>query len=162
MYPRGPANSQITSDICHIDESRDEVADTLFRPLIAHLQLSPWSDHAETAAERCRFGWPCDEDVSGHSILELLYCNLSTLARLPFVPPSLRPNVFASLHNRTHPGSQTTDTLVSDRCVWPGKPRAYKLGYGPVSEVDGAKFSGPKSPPSVPCMALVYSSVTSN
>nr|VZH92777.1 unnamed protein product [Spirometra erinaceieuropaei] len=33
--------SQFTSGICHIDESRNEVADALSRPSIAHFQLSP-------------------------------------------------------------------------------------------------------------------------
>ncbi|BHF69950.1 hypothetical protein SprV_0301299700 [Sparganum proliferum] len=57
--------SQFTSDIRHIDGSRNEVADALSRPSIAHLQLSPGIDLAEMAAEQRRVGSPCDEDVSG-------------------------------------------------------------------------------------------------
>ncbi|BHF83328.1 hypothetical protein SprV_0802647600 [Sparganum proliferum] len=57
--------SQFTSDIRHIDGSRNEVADALSRPSIAHLQLSPGIDLAEMAAEQRRVGSLCDEDVSG-------------------------------------------------------------------------------------------------
>ncbi|BHF67818.1 hypothetical protein SprV_0301084700 [Sparganum proliferum] len=46
--------SQFTSDIRHIDGSRNEVADALSRPSIAHLQLSPGIDLAEMAAEQRR------------------------------------------------------------------------------------------------------------
>nr|VZI21205.1 unnamed protein product [Spirometra erinaceieuropaei] len=57
--------SQFTSDIRHIDGSRNEVADALFRPSIAHLQLSPGIDLAEMAAEQRLVGPSCDEHVSG-------------------------------------------------------------------------------------------------
>nr|VZI06756.1 unnamed protein product [Spirometra erinaceieuropaei] len=57
--------SQFTSDIRHIDGSRNEVADALSRPSIAHLQLSPGIDLVEVAAEQRRVGTPCAEDVSG-------------------------------------------------------------------------------------------------
>nr|VZH96049.1 unnamed protein product [Spirometra erinaceieuropaei] len=63
--------SQFTSDIRHIDGSRNEVADALSRPSIAHLQLSPGIDLAEMAAEQRRVGPPCYEDVSGLQLQEL-------------------------------------------------------------------------------------------
>nr|VZH92909.1 unnamed protein product [Spirometra erinaceieuropaei] len=120
--------SQFTSDIRHIDGSPNEVADALSRPSIAHLQLSPGIDLAELAAEQRRVGPPCDEDVSGLQLQELplttgngtILCDVSTPSHHPFVPLSLRRKVFSSLHNPSHPGSRTTDKLVSDRFVWPG------------------------------------------
>nr|VZI10058.1 unnamed protein product [Spirometra erinaceieuropaei] len=120
--------SQFTSDIRHIDGSRNEVADALSRPSIAHLQLSAGIDLAEMAAEQLRVGPPCDEDVSGLQLQELplttgngtILCDVSTPSHRPFVPPSLRRKVFSSLHNLSHPGSRATDKLVSDRFVWPG------------------------------------------
>nr|VZI49519.1 unnamed protein product [Spirometra erinaceieuropaei] len=120
--------SQFTSDIRHIDESRNEVADALSRPSIAHLQLSPGIDLAEMAAEQRLVGPPCDEDVSGLQLQELplttgngtILCDVSTPSHRPFVPPSLRRKVFSSLRNLSHPGSRATDKLVSDRFVWPG------------------------------------------
>ncbi|BHF62295.1 hypothetical protein SprV_0200527700 [Sparganum proliferum] len=126
--------SQFTSDIRHIDGSRNEVADALSRPSIAHLQLSPGIDLAEMAAEQRRVGPPCDEDVSGLQLQELplttgngtILCDISTPSHRPFVPPSLRRKVFSSLHNLSHPGSRATDKLVSDRFVWPGMHKDLK------------------------------------
>nr|VZI28875.1 unnamed protein product [Spirometra erinaceieuropaei] len=126
--------SQFTSDIRHIDGSRNEVADALSRPSIAHLQLSPGIDLAEMAAEQRRVGPPCDEDVSGLQLQELplttgngtILCDVSTPSHRPFVPPSLRRKVFSSLHNLSHPGSRATDKLVSDRFVWPGMHKDLK------------------------------------
>ncbi|BHF64597.1 hypothetical protein SprV_0200760300 [Sparganum proliferum] len=90
--------SQFTSYIRHIDGSRNEVADALSRPSIAHLQLSSGIDLAEMAAEQRRVGSPCDEDVSGLRLQELplttgngtILCDVSTPSHRPFVPPSLR------------------------------------------------------------------------
>ncbi|BHF78125.1 hypothetical protein SprV_0602123500 [Sparganum proliferum] len=126
--------SQFTSDIRHTDGSRNEVADALSRPSIAHLQLSPGIDLAEMAAEQRRVGPPCVEDVSGLQLQELplttgngtISCDVSTPSHRPFVPPSLRRKVFSSLHNLSHPGSRATDKLVSDRFVWPGMHKDLK------------------------------------
>ncbi|BHF65278.1 Era Like 12S Mitochondrial RRNA Chaperone 1 [Sparganum proliferum] len=126
--------SHFTSDIRHIDGSRNEVADALSRPSIAHLQLSPGIDLAEMAAEQRRVGSPCDGDVSGLQLQELplttgngtILCGVSTPSHRPFVPPSLRRKVFSSLHNLSHPGSRATDKLVSDRFVWPGMHKDLK------------------------------------
>ncbi|BHF78003.1 hypothetical protein SprV_0602111300 [Sparganum proliferum] len=126
--------SQFTSDIRHIDGSRNEVADALSRPSIAHLQLPPGIDLAEMAAEQRRVGSPCDEDVSGLQLQELplttgngtILCDVSTPSHRPFVPPSLRRKVFSSLHNLSHPGSRATDKLVSDCFVWPGMHKDLK------------------------------------
>ncbi|BHF77687.1 hypothetical protein SprV_0602079600 [Sparganum proliferum] len=126
--------SQFTSDIRHIDGSRNKVADALSRPSIAHLQLSPGIGLAEMAAEQRRVGSPCDEDVSGLQLQELplttgngtILCDVSTPSHRPFVPPSLRRKVFSYLHNLSHPGSRATDKLVSDRFVWPGMHKDLK------------------------------------
>ncbi|BHF59596.1 hypothetical protein SprV_0100255700 [Sparganum proliferum] len=126
--------SQFTSNIRHIDGSRNEVADALSRPSIAHLQLSPGIDLAEMAAEQRRVGSPCDEDVSGLQLQELplttgngtILCDVSTPSHRPFVPPSLRRKVFSPLHNLSHPGSRATDKLVSDRFVWPAMHKDLK------------------------------------
>nr|VZI47770.1 unnamed protein product [Spirometra erinaceieuropaei] len=136
--------SQFTSDIRHIDGSRNEVADALSRPSIAHLQLSPGIDLAEMAAEQRRVGPPCDEDVSGLQLQELplttgngtILCDVSTPSHRPFVPPSLRRKVFSSLHNLSHPGSRATDKLVSDRFVWPAE-----LVFGSTVRLPGEMIS---------------------
>nr|VZI16986.1 unnamed protein product [Spirometra erinaceieuropaei] len=114
-----------TSDIRHIDGSRNEVADALSRPSIAHFRLSPEIDLTEMAAEQRRVGSPCDKDVSGLHLRELplitgngiILCDVSTPFHHPFVPPSLGRKVFSSLHNLSHPGSRATDKLVPDGFV---------------------------------------------
>ncbi|BHF58520.1 hypothetical protein SprV_0100147200 [Sparganum proliferum] len=127
--------SQFTSDIRHIDGSRNEVAAALSRPSIVHLQLSRGIDLVEMAAEQRRVGSLCDEDVSGLQLQELplttgngtILCDVSTPSHRPFVPPSFRRKVFSSLHNLSHPGSRATDKLVSDRFVWPAMHKDLKV-----------------------------------
>ncbi|BHF70133.1 hypothetical protein SprV_0301318300 [Sparganum proliferum] len=141
--------SQFTSDIRHIDRSLNEVADALFRPSIAHFQLSPGIDLAEMAAEQRRVGSPCDEDVSGleHQELPLTTGNSTILRDVSppfhrqFVPPYLRHTVYSSLHNLSYPGSRATDKLVSNRVVWPGMHKDLKAWTRLVSPVNGLKTS---------------------
>ncbi|GBP51089.1 Transposon Tf2-6 polyprotein [Eumeta japonica] len=49
-----------------------------------------------------------------------LYCDFSTPAQRPFVPISLRRQIFNCLHSLSHPGSNATLKLVAERYVWPG------------------------------------------
>ncbi|GBP96177.1 hypothetical protein EVAR_46830_1 [Eumeta japonica] len=49
-----------------------------------------------------------------------LYCDFSTPAQRPFVPISLRRQIFNCLHSLSHPGSNATSKLVAERYVWPG------------------------------------------
>nr|VZH95967.1 unnamed protein product [Spirometra erinaceieuropaei] len=110
------------------------MADALSRPSLAHLQLSPGIELAEMAAEKRHLGSSCDEDVSGLHLQELplttgngtILCDVSTPSHRPFLPPSLRRKVFASLYNLSHPGSRATDKPVSDRFVWPGMHKDLK------------------------------------
>jgi cleavage and polyadenylation specificity factor subunit 1 len=48
-----------------------------------------------------------------------LYCNTSTHRPRPYVPSSLRRQIFDSLHSLSHPGIKATSKLVSQRFVWP-------------------------------------------
>nr|VZI24196.1 unnamed protein product [Spirometra erinaceieuropaei] len=160
--------SQFTSDIRHIDGSRNEVADALSRPSIAHLQLSAGIDLAEMAAEQRRVGPPCDEDVSGLQLQELplttgngtILCDVSTPSYRPFVPPSLRRKVFSSLHNLSHPGSRATDKLVSDRFVWPGMHKDLKAWTRACIACQRSKIQRHNKAPIGTFPALVQGSVT--
>nr|VZH93708.1 unnamed protein product [Spirometra erinaceieuropaei] len=115
--------SQFTSDIRHIDGSRNEVAVTLSGPSIAHHQPTHGIVLAEMAV-----GSPCNEDVSAPQLQHLpltagndtIVYNVSTTFHRPFVPPSLRLKVFSSLHNLSHPGSRVTEKLFSGYFVWTG------------------------------------------
>nr|VZI45541.1 unnamed protein product [Spirometra erinaceieuropaei] len=120
--------SQFTSDIIHIDGSRNEVADALSKLSIAHLQRSPGIYLGVMAAEQRRVGSLCDENVSGLQLQDLplttgngtILCDVSISSHRPFLPPSLCRKVFSSLHNLSHSGSRAPDKLVPDRFVWPG------------------------------------------
>nr|VZI41434.1 unnamed protein product [Spirometra erinaceieuropaei] len=46
-------------------------------------------------------------------------CDLSTGHERPFVPATLRRQVFNGLHNLSHPGVRATVKLITDRFVWP-------------------------------------------
>ncbi|BHF61753.1 hypothetical protein SprV_0100472900 [Sparganum proliferum] len=48
-----------------------------------------------------------------------ILCDVSRGASRPVVPSEMRRDVFATLHNRAHPGIRSTQRLVSERFVWP-------------------------------------------
>nr|VZI30619.1 unnamed protein product [Spirometra erinaceieuropaei] len=62
---------QFTSDIRHINGSRNELADALRRPFIAHLQLCPEIDFAEMVKEKRRISPLYNEDGSGLQLQDL-------------------------------------------------------------------------------------------
>ena len=47
-----------------------------------------------------------------------LWCDKSTSSPRPYVPPSLRDSIVASLHNLSHPGVKNTSKLVKQRYFW--------------------------------------------
>ena len=47
-----------------------------------------------------------------------LICDISTGNPRPFVPSSLRPKLFASFHNLSHPGVCAAQKLIKERFVW--------------------------------------------
>ncbi|BHF84234.1 hypothetical protein SprV_0902738500 [Sparganum proliferum] len=90
--------SQFTTDIRHIDGTKNEVAATLSRPSLSSLQLSHGIDLCAMAAEQQRVGCPGDESVSGHLLKDVplttgsgtILCDVSTPFHRPFVPASMR------------------------------------------------------------------------
>ncbi|BHF65016.1 hypothetical protein SprV_0200802500 [Sparganum proliferum] len=63
--------SQFTSEIRHIDGSRNEVADALSRLSVVHLQFSPGIHLTEMVAKQRLVGSPCDKDVCGLQLQDL-------------------------------------------------------------------------------------------
>lgn len=49
-----------------------------------------------------------------------IYCDVNGQLARPFVPNSLRQQIFSSLHSVSHPGANASIKLVSQRYVWPG------------------------------------------
>ncbi len=119
---------QFTTDIRHIEGSKNDVADVLSRPSLSALQLSQGIDLPAMAAEQARVGCPSDESVTGLQLEAVpltagtgtILCDVSTPFHRPFVPPLMRRAVFQTLHGLSHPGMRASQKLVAERFVWPG------------------------------------------
>ena len=49
-----------------------------------------------------------------------LYCDTSTGTIRPYVPKSLRKEIFDVIHGLSHPSGRTTSKLIKQKFVWPG------------------------------------------
>ena len=117
---------QFTTDIRHIKEIENNVADTLSR-----IEAIGKSVDYQTLAGAQQNNNELREIInSGSSALQLkrvlfpdqdvgIYCDVSTETLRPFVPEPLRRNVFQSLHDLSHPGIRATQKLITTRFVWP-------------------------------------------
>ncbi|BHF69922.1 hypothetical protein SprV_0301296900 [Sparganum proliferum] len=89
--------SQFTTDIRHIEGTRNEIAGMLSRPSLSSLKLSLEIDLCAMAAEQ-RVGFPGDESISGLQLKVVplttgsgtILCGASTPFHRPFVPASMR------------------------------------------------------------------------
>ena len=118
---------QFTDDIQHIAGLQNVVADALSR---VHTIKTQVIDYAALALEQAidpelqslkRDGSALaleSTDVPGSA--EQVICDVSTGKARPYLPPSFRRPLFASLHSLSHPGPQASARLVSSRFVWPG------------------------------------------
>nr|VZI38242.1 unnamed protein product [Spirometra erinaceieuropaei] len=126
--------SQFTTDIPHIDGTRNQVADMLSRPSLSSLQLSHGVDLCAMAAEKQRVGCPGDESVIGLPLKDVplttgsgtILCDVSTPFHRSFVPASMRQAVFQTLRGLSHPGIRASQKLLAERFVWPGMNKDVK------------------------------------
>lgn len=116
---------QFSTDIRHVPGTENVVADALSRveaisasvsnETIAQAQVhDPELQaflHSDTALELKRRSL-VDTDLT-------IYCDTSTSIDRPFVPVTLRRQVFDSLHSLSHPGVAASVRLVSRTYVWP-------------------------------------------
>ncbi|BHF84055.1 hypothetical protein SprV_0902720500 [Sparganum proliferum] len=129
--------SQFTTDICHIDGTKNEVADMLSRPSLSSLTVSHGIDIDALAAEQQRVGCPGDESVSGLQLKDVplttgtgtVLCDVSTLFHRSFVSASMRRAVFQTLHGPSHPGIRASQKLLAERFVWPGMNKDIKAWF---------------------------------
>jgi cleavage and polyadenylation specificity factor subunit 1 len=121
--------AQFATDIRHISGQDNVVADALSR--VVSVTAPPSLDDIATAQDT-------DDDLrtllASDTALRLeklqvpdttryLYCDISTGKPRPFVPTTLRPRVFQSMHDLSHRGIKSTAQLVTQRFVWPGAQR---------------------------------------
>ena len=117
--------SQFTADIRHISGQDNIVADALSR--VEAIAAPVTHDMLATAQQ-------IDEELnkllSSNTALQLtkitipgtsleLYCDTSTGKPLPYVPSSLRRQIFESIHSLSHPGIRATVKLGFQRFMWP-------------------------------------------
>ncbi len=118
--------SEFTTDIQHVAGLENTVADALSRVVInalhngvdyeamARLQ----QEDEETLAYRTSItGLKWENIPVGKSGLTLL-CDTSTGKPRPLVPQAMRRQVFETVHNLSHPGTNTTVKLVSSKFIW--------------------------------------------
>lgn len=56
----------------------------------------------------------------------MIFCELNGDSLRPYIPRSLRKQVFDVFHNTAHPGPKVTDSLSRQRYVWPNMHRDIK------------------------------------
>lgn len=122
--------AQFTTDIRHIEGSKNTVADTLSR--VEEIQLPSPTDFAAIANEQKR-----DEELRGllsdqkpsdslnlqpmHLTPEIsLYCDVQDQCVRPYVPERFRRAIFNNLHQLSHPSIRASQKLIRKRFVWPG------------------------------------------
>ncbi|XP_058790930.1 uncharacterized protein LOC131664081 [Phymastichus coffea] len=118
--------SQFTTDIRHIKDSENCVADALSRVEA----IASSVDHDSLASAQ-KSDLELRELLSSKiSSLKLkkvyfpdynvhLYCDTTSDVVRPYVPLPLRRAVFNSLHCLSHPGTRASQQLVTSRFVWP-------------------------------------------
>lgn len=116
--------SQFTSDIRHVSGEENKVADTLSR-----LEGINSPDDTGSIVQAQQEDSSIPELLRNPSLqlklIELphldkpLLCDFTTPKARPYIPPSLRQEVFRKLHCLSHPGVRGTRRLVSQRFFWP-------------------------------------------
>ena len=125
--------SQFTTDLRHIRGIDNPVADALSRieaNAIMHASAPLIDYHTMAKAQRTDPELTRLLSIPSSSSLKLaevplstagmvIFCDMSTEAKRPFVPATLRRLVFDSLHSLSHPGIRATQHLITSRFVWP-------------------------------------------
>ena len=127
--------SEISTYKCtmiYIKGSDNKIADALSRNPVCTIQLGISYDKlAEAQAEDpeltntrtrpSKMTWtsmPMGQHV--------LWCETSTGRPRPYVPPSLREQVFKMTHDMSHPSARSTSSLITERYVWPAMKKDIK------------------------------------
>ena len=119
--------SQFTSDIQHVHGVDNTVADTLSRLHVDALHTPYTIDFDQMATDQADEKW---EEIQKSSSLTfkpvprpssngLIWCDVSTGHERPYVPKKHRHMVFEALHNMSHPGIRSTQSMIKSRFIWP-------------------------------------------
>ncbi|GBO00730.1 hypothetical protein AVEN_263607-1 [Araneus ventricosus] len=122
--------SQYSTDIRHVQGSKNVVADSLSGIELNSITKSPFLNFSELAKSQqndpeipkllqnksSSFQLALKPCLSTNSDL---ICDISTGSSRPLVPESFRRLIFEQLHNISHPGIAATAKLISAIYVWP-------------------------------------------
>ena len=118
--------SQFTSDIRHIQGSKNVVADALSRTDIHALAHTPHLDFSllsqaqqEDPELLCLQSSLILKEFPIPDSAGTLLCDTSTGTPRPYVPSTYRRLIFDHFHSIAHPGIRATQRLVTQRYVWP-------------------------------------------
>ena len=141
--------SQFTTDIQHISESSNPVADTLscieLNATISQPQSTVIDFKQLTTSQQ--EGSQLKHLAQGSSSLLLkptpapttdvmLLCDVLTGTARPYVPLKFRRTIFDSLHSLSHLGIRATQKLITACYVW---PPMFKSGHVPVYSANALK-----------------------
>lgn len=122
--------AQFTNDIQHISGKSNVVADALTR-LIDQCELESvdFSDLVElqNQDEQLKLLISKANNLSKYKLEKVhlaslngrVWCDISTSQTRPYIPKTLRRNIFDALHGLSHPGIRATRKLIASRYFWP-------------------------------------------
>lgn len=117
--------SEFTSEIKHIEGSKNTVADALSRietitcPTAVDFQELAQAQETDTHLPRSNSSEARFATVAIPSSDKVIYCEVSTNTPRPYVPSSFRRNIFEAIHNISHPGIRATRKMVTQKFFWP-------------------------------------------
>jgi hypothetical protein len=117
--------AQFTTDIRHISGQDNVVADALSRVESVTVPSSYDALAASQDGDELRTLLRSTtalrlEKLPIPGTMVSIYCDTSAGRSRPYVPGSLRLQVFQSVHDLSHPSTKATEKLVKQRFVWPG------------------------------------------
>lgn len=119
--------AQFSTDIRHISGRDNVVADALSRieeiqtPLVDIVALAKAQHADDELKELLRVGSSLAlSKLTMPDASTKIYCDTSSPKPRPFVPKTLRKQIFDSLHSLSHPGANASARLIAERYVWPG------------------------------------------
>ena len=121
--------SEYISDMIYIRGQDNVVADCLSRPVnaisIDAADLPAIARAQQTDEEIKEY----DEKLKDFPLQNnlLIKCDVSSYHPRPFVPSSMRKDIFHNFHNLSHPGVKGSLRLVKSRYFWPGMDKDIRL-----------------------------------
>nr|XP_012235686.1 PREDICTED: uncharacterized protein LOC105679927 [Linepithema humile] len=128
--------SQFTTNIKHIVEAENVAADALFRietiamPVIVDDVQIAWEQKDDEELEHLLKS--CNtllrlQKVIINEALEAVYCDVSTGDIRPYIPKSLRRQIFDNVHRLSHSSGRSTAKVISKKFVWPSMNKQIML-----------------------------------